>query len=105
VMATDWEQASGMVGETVIGKNHQRIGKVRGIAEKALAMEPAFLVVSTSPFGRERLVPIELAMEVDGHLRVPLSKEMVVQSPEPMTSLALSASEEDALVRHYRRAA
>jgi hypothetical protein len=94
-----------MVGETVIGKDRQRIGKVRGIAEKAAEMEPAFLVVGTSPFGWERLVPIQLAMEVEGYLRVPLSKDTVLESPVPVTPLSLTPSEEDALVHHYRRAA
>jgi hypothetical protein len=100
-----WERAAEMVGETVVDRSRHRIGKVRTLAEDPATMEPAFLVVKTSWFGRDRLIPIAAATQVDRTVEVPYSKETVVESPVPASILSLSSSEEDALARHYGRAA
>ena len=103
--AERWEQAAGMVGETMVDGAQQRIGRVRGLAENPITMEPTFLVVKTSLFGRERLVPIESASQAGDLLQVPFSKALVLDAPVPMSAVSLSTSEEEALDRHYRRAA
>jgi hypothetical protein len=105
--AAHWEQASGMVGETMVGSDRERIGRVRGVAENPTTMEPTYFVVKTSLFGRERLVPIRSAAQVGDLVQVPFSKDAILDAPVPDNALSLSASEQEALAMHYqlRRAA
>jgi ribosomal 30S subunit maturation factor RimM len=68
-----WDRASHMVGESVVDKDNRKIGRVDAIAEVHDQMEPEWLVVRTSLFGRPRLIPIDIVREVGGEVHVPFS--------------------------------
>jgi hypothetical protein len=70
-----WDRASHMVGERVFDKDNQEIGGVDAIAEVRDEMEPEWLVVRTSRFGRPRLTPIGIVREVGGEIHVPFSEQ------------------------------
>jgi len=69
-----WDRAWHMVGEPVIDKDNRQIGRVDAIAEVSDEMEPEWLVVRTSLFGRPRLIPIDIVREVGDEVHVPFSE-------------------------------
>jgi hypothetical protein len=69
-----WDRASHMVGESVVDKDNHKIGRVDAIAQISGEMEPEWLVVRTSLFGRPRLIPIDIVREVGDEIHVPLSE-------------------------------
>jgi ribosomal 30S subunit maturation factor RimM len=62
-----------MVGESVVDRDNRKIGRVDAIAETSDEMEPEWLVVRTSLFGRPRLIPIDIVREVGNEVHVPFS--------------------------------
>ena len=97
-----WEEISNMIGDTVIDRAQHRIGKVRDVAQVADTMEPGWLVVKTSRFGRQRLVPIESAVVHGDVVEVPFSKKAVLEAPVPVVPVTVAGSERDELIRYYR---
>jgi PRC-barrel domain len=77
-----WDRASHMVGEAVVDKDNHKIGRVDAIAEVRDDMEPEWLVVRTSLFGRPRLIPIDIVREVEGEIHVPFSERSFWPSSE-----------------------
>ena len=100
-----WEEISKMIGDTVIDRAQHRIGKVRDVAQVADTMEPGWLVVKTSRFGRQRLVPIESAVVHGDVVEVPFSKKAVLEAPVPVVPVTVAGSEREELIRYYARAA
>jgi ribosomal 30S subunit maturation factor RimM len=100
-----WNEISEMMGETVVDKESHRIGKVDGVAEESTSMQPTFIVVKTSLFGRRRLIPLVAAEEREGVVHVPFSKQFVLDAPVPDVLFSFSSSDEEALTRHYAKAA
>jgi hypothetical protein len=68
------DRVSHMVGEPVVDRDNHRIGRVDAIAEASDQMEPEWLVVRTSLFGRPRLIPLDIVREVGGEIHVPFSE-------------------------------
>ncbi len=100
-----WNEVSRMIGDTVVDRENQRIGKVQDVAQTADSMEPSWLVVKTSMFGRRRLVPFSTA-EVRGDVvHVPYGKDQVLEAPVPAVPVTVAASEEERLTHHYAQAA
>jgi ribosomal 30S subunit maturation factor RimM len=100
-----WDRASHMVGEPVVDKNNHKIGRVDAIAEARDEMEPEWLVVRTSLFGRPRLIPIGAVREVHDELHVPFSKRTVLLAPVPEILTNVGRAERQALDFHYKQAA
>ena len=101
----DWNEVARMIGDTVMDRENQRIGKVQDVAQRADTMEPSWLVVKTSMFGRRRLVPLAVAKVQDHVIRVPYPKDHVLQAPVPAVPVTVAASEDARLVHHYGLAA
>jgi ribosomal 30S subunit maturation factor RimM len=100
-----WDLAAHLVGESVVDKDNRKIGRVDAIAEVLDDMEPEWLVVRTSLFGRPRLIPIDTVREVDDEIYVPFSKRTVLLAPVPEILTNVDRAERRALDFHYRRAA
>src|SRR5579862_7780807 len=90
-----------MVGETVVDRESHRIGKVDGMAQESTTLDPTFMIVKTSLFGRRRLIPLAYTEDSEGIVHVPFSKDAVLDAPVPYFLFSLSSMEEAALTRHY----
>jgi hypothetical protein len=100
--AAVWNEVARMIGETVVDRENHRIGKVEDVAQRADTMQPNWLVVKTSMFGRRRLVPVATANMEDHIVHVPYGKEMVMGAPVPAVPVTVAASEDARLIEHYR---
>jgi ribosomal 30S subunit maturation factor RimM len=100
-----WDSASHLVGESVVDKDNRKIGRVDAIAEAMDGMEPEWLVVRTSLFGRPRLIPIDIVRELDDEIHIPFSKRTVLLAPVPEILTNVDRAERQALDFHYKRAA
>jgi hypothetical protein len=102
MMQPNESQFSGVVGESVLDGEGRRVGKVVGTASRPDTLEPEWLVVRTSMFGKQRLVPVDGASEDGGTVHVGFSKEAILSAPTPDIPTSLAANERQALVEHYR---
>jgi hypothetical protein len=99
------EHVSQLVGDVVIDAVGNRVGKVTQVSYQPDTLEPEWLVVKTSRFGRERLVPIGGVDEQGDVVRVAFAKEVVLGAPVPEMPVSLAPREREALIEHYRRVA
>jgi ribosomal 30S subunit maturation factor RimM len=102
---TTWEGAQQLIGDHVVDKDNHRVGTVEDLAQVADAMEPTWLVIKTSLFGRIRLVPIDAVEVLDDVVHVPFGKEQVLSAPEPLVPVTVANSEAQRLRIHYSHAA
>jgi hypothetical protein len=102
---TRWEQAVHLLGESVFDKEDRRIGRVEDLAEAYDKEVPEWLVVRTSLFGRQRLVPIDGMEEADKKIHVPYSKKSILLAPVPEIPQRVFRWEREELARYYARAA
>jgi len=100
-----WDLAAHLVGESVVDKDNRKIGRVDAIAKDLDDMEPEWLVVRTSLFGRPRLIPIDTIREVGDEIYVPISKRTVLRAPVPEVLTNVDRAAREALDLHYKRAA
>jgi hypothetical protein len=100
-----WDQAAHLLGEPVFDKENHRIGRVEDLAEAYDKQVPEWLVVRTSLFGRQRLVPIDGVEEEDKKIHVPYSKKSILSAPVPEIPVRVFRWEREQLARHYARAA
>jgi hypothetical protein len=100
-----WDQASHLLGESVFDKEDRKIGIVEDLAEAWDKAVPEWMVIRTSMFGRQRLVPIDGLEEDDQKIHVPYSKKSVLSAPVPEISSRVFRWEREELTRHYARAA
>jgi len=100
-----WDLTAHLVGESVVDKDNRRIGRVDTIAKDLDDMEPEWLVVRTSLFGRPRLIPIDAVREEGDEIYVPFSKRTVLLAPQPEILTNVDRAERQALDFHYNRAA
>jgi hypothetical protein len=100
-----WEQAVHLLGESVFDKKHRKIGRVQDLAEAYDMEVPEWLVVRTSLFGRQRLVPIDGIEEEDKKIHVRYSKKSILLAPVPEIPGRVFRWERDELERYYARAA
>lgn len=96
-----WDQAPRLLGESVFDQEDRRIGKVEDLAEAWDKEVPEWLVVRTSLFGRQRLIPIDRIEEKDKKIHVPYSKKTVLLAPLPEIPIRVFRWEREALARHY----
>jgi hypothetical protein len=99
------EQISGFIGEKVVDDQGHPVGTVMQISDRPGTLDPEWLVVKTSRFGKESLVPLEAVEETtseDQVVHVPFSKTTVRSAPHPMSPLSLSDRERDDLMRYYQ---
>ena len=104
-MDADFVQLMHTKGEPVVDREGSPIGKVAQLACEPLTYRAEWLVVKTSMVGRQRLVPVDGAVEEGGAIRVPYSKTAVFAAPLPLVTVSPDASECAALEEHYRHAA
>jgi ribosomal 30S subunit maturation factor RimM len=101
----DEEHVSELVGEVVIDPAGNRVGTVTQVSYQPDTLEPEWLVVKTSRFGRERLVPLRAASEHGEVILLPFAKEVVLAAPVPEMPVSLAPKEREALLEHYRHVA
>jgi sporulation protein YlmC with PRC-barrel domain len=101
----DEEHVSELVGEVVIDPDGNRVGRVTQVSYQPDTLEPEWLVVKTSRFGRERLVPLGAANEQGDVIRLAVAKDVVLAAPIPEMPVSLAPREREALVEHYRHVA
>ncbi len=104
-MQPDSSEFPSVVGETMVDGEGHKVGKVVAMASRPDTLEPEWLVVRTSMFGRERLVPVDAAMEEDGTLHVRFTKDAILSAPTPDVPTSLAEGEREALMRYYQHAA
>ena len=89
-------------GQTVVGSDGGKIGKVADVYFDDATGQPAFLAVTTGLFGnRVSFVPVERAGAEGDQITVPYTKDTVKDAPNVDPDGHLSETEEDALYRHY----
>jgi sporulation protein YlmC with PRC-barrel domain len=105
-MEPTWHsQTARLLGEPVVDRKGERIGTVAEVAFEPNTLAPEWLVVKTSIFGRRRLVPIESAQSEGDTIRVPYSKETVLDAPVPEIPGSLATRERTELLAYYQHAA
>ncbi len=104
-MKADFNQLMQAMGDQVLDREGRRIGKLSQIALEPNTYRAEWLVVKTSLFGRPRLVPVDSAVEQGDTIRVPFSKDAVLNAPVPQVPLTPAPTECTALEEYYRHAA
>jgi sporulation protein YlmC with PRC-barrel domain len=100
-----WDEARHLLGESVFDKEDHRIGKVEDLAEAWDKDGPEWLIIRTSLFGRQRLVPIDGIEEAEEKIHVPYSKKSILSAPVPEIPFRVLRWEREELAHHYARAA
>jgi sporulation protein YlmC with PRC-barrel domain len=89
-------------GRTVRDPAGEKIGTFGDVFLDRQTQQPAWGGVRTGLFGhKESYVPLERVEATDDDLVVPYAKDMVKDAPQIDPEVALTASEEEALWRHY----
>lgn len=89
-------------GRTVRDPDGEKIGTFGDVFLDRETQQPAWGGVKTGLFGhRESYVPLERVDAAEEDLVVPFTKETVKDAPQVDPDVALTASEEEALWRHY----
>jgi sporulation protein YlmC with PRC-barrel domain len=104
-MDADFKNLMHVMGDHVVDAEGRRIGKLTQIALEPNTYRAEWLVVKTSLFGRTRLVPIESAVEQGDTIRVPFSRDTVLNAPVPEVPLTPAPTECTALEDYYQHAA
>jgi hypothetical protein len=94
-----------LVGDTMVDGTGHRVGKVTDVVSRPETLEPEWLVVKTSVFGRQRLVPMAAATEEGHTAHIEFSREDVLSAPVPEVPTSLAVFEREALLEHYHPAA
>jgi hypothetical protein len=98
----DIDTALGWRGRTVRDPDGEKIGTFGDVFLDRQTQQPAWGGVRTGLFGHsESYVPLERVQAGDEDLLVPYTKEIVKDAPRIDPEVALTASEEEALWRHY----
>ncbi|WP_067489017.1 DUF2382 domain-containing protein [Actinomadura hibisca] len=97
-------QESGLVGKQVVGDDGTEIGTVSQIVHAEGSGEPEWLVVKSGPFGmRERVLPYAGARGSGDTINVPMSRDLVKDSPQVDLENGLTSQDETTLVEYYDR--
>ena len=98
----DIDTVLGWRGRDVRDPDGEKIGTLGDVFLDRETQRPAWGGVRTGLFGRrESFVPLEEVQPGEEDLVVPYPKDVVKDAPQIDPSVALSASEEEALWRHY----
>jgi uncharacterized protein (TIGR02271 family) len=91
-------------GQTVVGSDGEKIGKIEDIYLDQQTEQPEWLAVKTGLFGgRISFVPLAEASADSDDIRVPYGKDQVKEAPHAEPDGELSPQEEERLYRHYGR--
>ena len=74
-------ESPSLVGDTLVDDEGRRVGRVVDVVSRPDTLEPEWLVVKTSMFGRRRLVPMAAATETLEDLREGRIVGRVVMTP------------------------
>jgi uncharacterized protein (TIGR02271 family) len=97
------QNIAALVGAHVIDADGDKIGTVGQIYVDPQSGRPTWATVKTGFFGTsESFVPLEDAVDANGSLRVPFSKEKVKDAPRIESDGELSDAEEDNLYDYYQ---
>src|ERR1035437_2986163 len=94
-----------LVGDTMVDGEGRRVGRVTDVVSRPDTLEAESLVVKTSVFGRQRLVPMAAATEDGDTTHIEFSREDVLSAPVPEVATSLAVFERKALMEHYHFAA
>ncbi len=98
----DISDVDNLLGETLVGDDGEKIGKIEDVYLDADSRAPEWALVHTGLFGRrESFVPLGQATIITGGVHVPYSKALVKDAPSTEPDGNLSPEEEDELYRHY----
>ena len=104
-MDADFKKLMEVMGDEVVDCEGRRIGKLAQIALEPNTYRAEWLVVKTSLFGRQRLVPLVSAVEHGDTIRVPFTRETVMRAPVPQVPLTPAPTECTALEDYYQQQA
>lgn len=79
----------------------QEIGKVTDVIPDPVDLQPAWLVVRPSRFGKEYLVPLEAVEARDDEFVAPFEKDVLKATPVVEQHTAPTVSEREAVYRHF----
>jgi sporulation protein YlmC with PRC-barrel domain len=94
-----------LVGDTMVDDEGQKVGKVTDVVSRPDTLEAEWVVVKTSFFGRQRLVPLSATFEEGHTAHITFSRDEVLSAPVPEVSTSLAVFERKALLEHYHMAA
>lgn len=97
------ERANEVIGSTLYGSGHEKVGKVGHVFLDNQTGQPEFATVRTGLFGqRESFVPLERADADSGEVRVPHDAQQIKDAPNvDIEQGELSEQEERRLYEHY----
>ena len=91
-----------LAGNTMIGSDGAKIGKIVDVYESTEGVEATFVTVSTGLFGgHASFVPLAQADMRGADVVVPYDKALVKDAPRVAADEELTSEEEDRLYRHY----
>ena len=79
----------------------QEIGKVTDVIPDPVDLEPEWLVVRPSRFGKEYLVPLGAVEQREDEFVAPFEKDVLKATPVVEQHTAPTVSERDAVYRHF----
>jgi hypothetical protein len=101
--APEW---SGWRGRMVRGPSGEPLGRIEDVLSgRVTGAEGRWAVVGGTPEIEGRVVPLDEASRVKGHVRVPYARELILASPRIDPTRPLSESDAAALAAHYGLAA
>jgi len=91
-----------VIGSTIFGPGHEKIGRVKDIYLDTDTGVPTWATVSTGWFSENSLVPLAGAsIDEDQSIQVPVDKETVKSAPHLDTGDEITADQQQELLRHY----
>jgi len=99
---TNQQQLTGWIGQSLHGRDGDKIGTITDIYMDEDTGQPEWLAVTTGMFGtRVSFVPLREASTSGDELRVPYDKSTVKDAPNAEADGRLSQEEEGRLYQHY----
>ena len=87
--------------EVLVDSSGQAIGKVTDVIPDPVDLQPEWLVVRPSRFGKEYLVPIEAVEQRDDEFVASFEKDTLKATPAVEAHTAPTVSEREAVYRHF----
>lgn len=87
--------------EVLVDSSGNEIGKVTDVIPDPVDLEPEWLVVRPSRFGKEYLVPLVAVEQRDNEFVAPFEKDTLKATPVVEQHTAPTVSEREAVYRHF----
>ena len=95
-------EIAGLAGNTMVGQDGSKIGKIVDVYESTEGADGTFVTVATGLFGsHSSFVPLAQASLRGDEVVVPYDKALIKDAPRVEIDEELSAEEEDRLYQHY----